>query len=46
MGSGGSTGQFARPQADDKRADRIVASKRVAGPGETPEARLVIVELG
>jgi predicted RNase H-like nuclease/Holliday junction resolvase RusA-like endonuclease len=38
-------GRFARPQADDERVDRIVASKRVAGPGETPGARVIIVQL-
>ncbi|MGH3366206.1 MAG: DUF429 domain-containing protein [Nocardioidaceae bacterium] len=38
-------GKFARPQADDERIDRIAASKRVAQPGETPGARVVIVEL-
>lgn len=38
-------GRFAHPQADDERIDRIVASKRVAGPGDTPGARVVIVEL-
>ena len=38
-------GRFARPQADDERVDRIVASKRVARRGETPGARVVIVEL-
>jgi Holliday junction resolvase RusA-like endonuclease len=38
-------GRFARPQADDERIDRIVASKRLAQPGETPGARVVIVEL-
>ncbi len=38
-------GKFARPQVDDERIDRIVASKRVAQPGETPGARVVIVEL-
>lgn len=38
-------GKFARPQADDERVDRIVASKRVASSGETPGARVVIVEL-
>jgi len=39
------SGRFARPQADDERVDRIVASKRVARPGEAPGARVVIVEL-
>lgn len=38
-------GRFARPQADDERVDRIVASKRVVGRDETPGARVVIVEL-
>src|SRR5262245_1603899 len=38
-------GRFARPQADDERIDRIVASKRLARPDETPGARVVIVEL-
>lgn len=38
-------GRFVRPQADDERIDRIVASKRVAGPDETPGARVIIVEL-
>jgi Holliday junction resolvase RusA-like endonuclease len=38
-------GHFARPQADDERIDRIVASKRLARPEETPGARVVIVEL-
>jgi Holliday junction resolvase RusA-like endonuclease len=38
-------GRFARPQADDERVDRIVASKRVASPDETPGARVVILEL-
>jgi predicted RNase H-like nuclease/Holliday junction resolvase RusA-like endonuclease len=39
------SGRFARPQADDERVDRIVASKRVARPGETPGARMLIFEL-
>ena len=30
---------------DDERVDRIVASKRVARPGERPGARMVIVAL-
>ncbi len=38
-------GKRARPQADDERVDRIVASKRVARPGERPGARMVIVAL-
>jgi predicted RNase H-like nuclease/Holliday junction resolvase RusA-like endonuclease len=38
-------GRFARPQADDERVDRIVASKRVARPAETPGARMLIFEL-
>lgn len=38
-------GRLARPQADDERVDRIVASKRVARRGETSGARVVIVEL-
>lgn len=38
-------GRFARPQADDERIDRILTSKRVARPGETPGARLLISEL-
>ncbi len=38
-------GTFGRPQADDDRVDRIVASKRVARPGEPPGARLLIFEL-
>jgi predicted RNase H-like nuclease/Holliday junction resolvase RusA-like endonuclease len=38
-------GRFAHPQADDERVDRIVASKRVARPSETPGARLLIFEL-
>lgn len=38
-------GRFARTQADDERIDRIVASKRVAGPDETTGARVIIVEL-
>ena len=39
------SGTFARPQADDERIDRIAGSKRVASPGETPGARVVIAEL-
>lgn len=39
------SGKFARPQANDERIDRIVASKRAATPGETPGARVVIAEL-
>lgn len=38
-------GRFTRTQGDDERVDRIVASKRVAAPGETPGARMVIAEL-
>jgi len=38
-------GRFPRPQADDERIDRIVASKRVARPGESPGARVVIAEI-
>jgi predicted RNase H-like nuclease/Holliday junction resolvase RusA-like endonuclease len=38
-------GRSARPQADDERIDRIVASKRIAQPDETPGARIVILEL-
>jgi Holliday junction resolvase RusA-like endonuclease len=38
-------GTFVRPQADDERVDRIVASKRVAYPGGTLGARMVIREL-
>ena len=38
-------GKFARPQADDERIDRIVATKRAARPDEVPGARVVIVEL-
>lgn len=38
-------GRFARTQADDERVDRIVASKRIAGPSEIPGARVIIVEL-
>lgn len=38
-------GSFARPQADDERVDRIVASKRVARLGESSGARVVIAEL-
>jgi len=38
-------GRFARPQADGERIDRIVASKRVASPGEAPGARVVIAKL-
>lgn len=38
-------GKRSRPQADDERIDRIVASKRPAQPGEAPGARVVIVEL-
>jgi Holliday junction resolvase RusA-like endonuclease len=37
--------RFARPQLDDERIARIVASKRIAQPGETPGARIVIREL-
>jgi Holliday junction resolvase RusA-like endonuclease len=38
-------GRFARPQADDERVDRIMASKRVAQLGETPGACVVVAEL-
>jgi Holliday junction resolvase RusA-like endonuclease len=38
-------GSYARTLADDERVDRIVASTRVASPGETPGARMVIAEL-
>lgn len=38
-------GRHPRPQADDERVDRIVASKRLARPGETPGARVIIAEL-
>lgn len=35
-------GRRSRPQADDERVDRIVASKRVTRPGKTSGARVVI----
>lgn len=38
-------GRHPRPQADDERVDRIVASKRLVLPGESPGARVVIAEL-
>jgi Holliday junction resolvase RusA-like endonuclease len=38
-------GRFAGPQADDERVDRIVASKRVARPDETPGAHIQIFEM-
>lgn len=38
-------GKYARPQADDERVDRIVASKRVCAPGERPGARMAVIEL-